>query len=76
MKILLKTKRSNLIFRKKIQIQLLFIAKNNLNINAEFNTRDYDYEIVSFVDEVQIIDLDENIVVSVKHSELSEKENE
>jgi len=53
-----------------------FIAKNNLNINAEFNTRDYDYEIVSFVDEVQIIDLDENIVVSVKHSELSEKENE
>lgn len=53
-----------------------FIAKNNLNINAEFNTRDYDYEIVSYVDEVQIIDLDENIVVSVKHSELSEKENE
>lgn len=49
-----------------------FIAKNNLNINAEFNTKDYDYEIVSFVDEIQILDLDENVLVSVKHNELQE----
>lgn len=49
-----------------------FIAKNNLNINTEFNTRDYDYEVVSYVDEIQIIDLDENVVVSVRHSEVKE----
>ena len=52
-----------------------FIAKNNLNINSEFSTRDYDYEVVSYVDEIQIIDLlEENIVVSVKHKELKEHE--
>ena len=51
-----------------------FIAKNNLNINSEFSTRDYDYEVVSYVDEIQIIDLDENVVVSVKHKELKEHE--
>ena len=52
-----------------------FIAKNNLNINTEFNTRDYDYEVISFVDEVQIIDLiNESVIVSVKHSELKENE--
>ena len=49
-----------------------FIAKNNININSEFHTRDFDYEIVTYVDEVQIIDLDENLVVSVKHDELKE----
>ena len=49
-----------------------FIAKNNLNINTEFNTRDYDYEVVSYVDEIQIIDLDENVIVSVRHSEVKE----
>lgn len=52
-----------------------FIAKNNLNINTEFNTRNYDYEVVSYVDEVQIIDLmNESVIVSVKHSELKENE--
>lgn len=52
-----------------------FIAKNNLNINTEFNTRDYDYEVISFVDEVQIVDLmNESVIVSVKHSELKENE--
>ena len=51
-----------------------FIAKNNLNINSEFSTRDYDYEVVSYVDEIQIIDLDENVVISVKHKELKEHE--
>ena len=49
-----------------------FIAKNNLNINTEFNTRNYDYEVVSYVDEIQIIDLDENVIVSVRHSEVKE----
>ena len=52
-----------------------FIAKNNLNINTEFNTMDYDYEVITFVDEVQIIDLmNENVVISIRHSELKENE--
>ena len=41
------------------------ISKLKININSEFSTSNNDYEIVTFVDEVVIYDIEDNIVISV-----------
>ena len=41
------------------------ISKLKLNLNCEFSTSNYDYEVVTYVDEVQILDLDDNLLVSI-----------
>ena len=41
------------------------IISLGININSQFSTKDYDYEIVTYVDEVQILDSDEKIVISI-----------
>ena len=41
------------------------VAELKININATFCTKDYDYEIITYVDEIQILDVDENIIISV-----------
>ena len=40
-----------------------------ININSMFRTRNNDYEIVTYVDEVQILDTEEMVLVSVKKDE-------
>ena len=46
------------------------IAKLNLKLNCEFSTINYDYEVVTYVDEVQVLDLEENIVISINKEEI------
>ncbi len=46
------------------------IKKLNLTVNCEFSTTNYDYEVVTYVDEVQILDLDENIIISFSKEEI------
>ncbi len=46
------------------------ISKLKLNLNCEFSTSNYDYEVVTYVDEVQILDLDENILISISKEEI------
>ena len=46
------------------------VSKLKLNLNCEFSTSDYDYEIVTYVDEVQILDLDENIIISINKEKI------
>lgn len=41
------------------------VAELKININCTFRTRDYDYEIVTYVDEIQILDIDENVIISL-----------
>ena len=41
----------------------------DININSLFRTKNYDYEIVTYFDEVQILDSDDNVVVSVSNEE-------
>ena len=41
------------------------VAELKININSTFSTKDYDYEVVTYVDEIQILDVDENIIISV-----------
>ena len=40
-----------------------------IDINSLFRTKNYDYEIVTYFDEVQILDSDDNVVVSVRKNE-------
>ena len=40
-------------------------ANPSFTLNCEFSTTNYDYEVVTYVDEVQILDLDENIIISI-----------
>lgn len=42
------------------------VLELDININALFRTKNYDYEIVTYFDEVQILDSDDNIVMRVK----------
>jgi hypothetical protein len=49
------------------------IAKLNLLINCEFSTYNYDYEVITYVDEVQILDADENIVVSIRKEDVKDE---
>lgn len=44
----------------------------NIDINSLFRTKNYDYEIVTYFDEVQILDSDDNVVVSVSKDEKQE----
>lgn len=46
------------------------IVKLNLNLNCEFSTNNYDYEIITYVDEIQILDLEENIIVSISKEKI------
>ena len=46
------------------------IKKLSLTVNCEFNTTNYDYEVVTYEDEVQILDLDENIIISISKEEI------
>lgn len=41
------------------------ISDLNLTVNCEFSTTNYDYEVVTYVDEVHILDLDENIIIEI-----------
>ena len=41
------------------------IAELKININCTFSTINDDYEIVNFVDEIQILDMDENVIISL-----------
>ena len=41
------------------------IAELKININCTFSTINDDYEIVTFVDEIQILDMDENVIISL-----------
>ena len=45
----------------------------DIDINSLFRTKNYDYEIVTYFDEVQILDSDDNIVVSVSKNEKQEQ---
>lgn len=45
----------------------------NIDINSLFRTKNYDYEIVTYFDEVQILDADDNVVVSVSKDEKQEQ---
>ena len=42
----------------------------DINLNSPFSTKNYDYEIVTYIDEVQVLDADENVVVSVFKNEV------
>jgi hypothetical protein len=42
------------------------VLELDIDINSLFRTKNYDYEIVTYFDEVQILDSDDTIVVSVK----------
>ena len=42
------------------------VAELNLVLNCEFSTKNSDYEIVTYIDEVQILDYEENLVYSVQ----------
>jgi len=46
------------------------ISKLKLNINCDFSTSNNDYEVVTYVDEVQILDLDENVLISISKEEI------
>ena len=39
------------------------IAELKININCTFSTINDDYEIVTFVDEIQILDMAENVII-------------
>lgn len=41
------------------------IINLGINITSQFSTKNYDYEIVTYVDEVQVLDSDENVVISI-----------
>lgn len=41
------------------------VMELQLDINTIFRTKYYDYEIVTYVDEVQILDSEENVVISI-----------
>ncbi len=55
--------KSDLVQFAKIVMEL------QIDINSMFRTKYYDYEIVSYVDEVQILDSEENIIVSILKEE-------
>lgn len=42
------------------------ILQNNLIINSIITTPNYDYEIVTYFDEVVVIDSDETVLLTVK----------
>lgn len=42
----------------------------DINLNSQFSTKNYDYEIVTYIDEVQVLDADENVIVSVFKNEV------
>jgi hypothetical protein len=42
----------------------------DINLNSPFSTKNYDYEIVTYIDEVQVLDTDENVVISVFKNEV------
>ena len=44
----------------------------DININSLFRTKNYDYEIVTYFDEVQILDSDDNVIISVSKNEEEE----
>jgi hypothetical protein len=41
------------------------VMELQIDINSIFRTKYYDYEIVTYVDEVQILDSEENIIISI-----------
>lgn len=42
------------------------VLELDIVINSLFRTKNYDYEIVTYFDEVQILDSDDTVIVSVK----------
>lgn len=46
------------------------IINLDINLNSQFSTKNYDYEIVTYIDEVQVLDADENVIVSVFKNEV------
>ena len=45
------------------------VADLNIEITSIFKTKNNDYEIVTYFDEVQVLDLEENVVIRVKKNE-------
>ena len=41
----------------------------DIEITSMFKTKNNDYEIVTYFDEVQVLDLEENILIRVKKNE-------
>lgn len=52
-----------------------FILKNKITINSIVSTQNYDYEIVTYFDEVVVLDTDETILISVRKEDV-EKEKQ
>ena len=47
-----------------------FILAEGLSMNSHIRTLNYDYEVVTFVDEVQILDSDEKVIISVHKDDI------
>jgi hypothetical protein len=41
------------------------IISLGININSQFSTRDHDYDIITYVDEVQVLDNEEKVIISI-----------
>lgn len=41
------------------------IIELDLNLNCQFSTKNNDYEIVTYVDEVQVLDTEDTVILSV-----------
>lgn len=46
----------------------------DISLNSQFSTKNYDYEIVTYIDEVQVLDTDENVVISVFKNEVKNEQ--
>jgi hypothetical protein len=50
-----------------------FILKNKITINSIVSTQNYDYEIVTYFDEVVVLDADDTTLLSVRKEDVEEK---
>ena len=56
----------NHVDKKSLTMLAKAILENNLTINSIITTLNYDYELVTYCDEVVVLDSDENVLLSVK----------
>jgi hypothetical protein len=56
----------NHVDKKSLTMLAKVILENNLTINSIITTLNYDYELVTYCDEVVVLDSDENVLLSVK----------
>jgi len=50
-----------------------FILKNKITINSIVSTQNYDYEIVTYFDEVVVLDEDDTTLLTVRKEDVEEK---